>query len=94
MDSAQRLSRNELLGEFVGRVKAVSDADAEAREGALGFLHHDKLFDLPHVNFSEEEDPKWLVVDCGDGGNDLAYINDIEGFPDDAVNTWPVRFSM
>eukprot|EP00884_Botryococcus_braunii_P020730 jgi/Botrbrau1/7340/Bobra.247_3s0035.3 len=88
--SKRKLPQDAFLGEYVGKVIRIDDSNASAKKtGDVGYVQKDKLFDLPAVDF--EGDPE-LTVDAGDGGNQLAFINDARGFPANKKNTWAVSF--
>ncbi len=83
----QRLAGGIVLGEYCGTVKTVAEHQAEVGEvpDDLGYLHHDKSFDVPPYPEDKRDtalvgsgrDLK-LVIDGGCKGNRLAFINDIE----------------
>jgi hypothetical protein len=90
----QRLSEGTLLGEYCGTVKTVTEHLAEVGEEPddLGYLHHDKSFDMPEYPEDKHDtalvgssrDLK-LVIDGGCKGNRLAFINDVENTGRDAT---------
>jgi hypothetical protein len=89
----QRLIKGTVLGEYCGTVKTVAEHLAEVGEEPddLGYLHHDKSFDMPPYPEDRRDtalegygrDLK-LIIDGGCKGNRLAFINDIENTQRDA----------
>ncbi len=87
------MAKGTVLGEYCGTVKTVAEHQTEVGEVAddLGYLHHDKMFDMPACPEDKRDtalvgsgrDLK-LVIDGGCKGNRLAFINDIQNTERDA----------